>query len=184
MKLFWPRSEAIWPLRPLYISLDYTEMTEYQVPGCWLVTSVAVTLTSEAVTSTAEAQSKHDEIQEKMAATRGAIKTWWNSRKRKENPVASEASHVYAIQRAKRASYMRWAVAKRPREARRLQGLANIAGVAGFWRVNPKVHLWAAGHSFTKCFKFFSARHAGQWFHTWMQKFTDRSHFVLLVSNS
>ena len=82
------------------------------------------------------------------------IETWRNSRKNssdmwrdwnmtkfaknKRNPVASEASHVYAIQRAKRASYMRWAVAKRPREARRLQGLANIAGVAGFWRVDLK----------------------------------------------
>ena len=42
-------------------------MTEYQVPGCWLVTSEAVASTSEAVTSTMEAQSKHDEIQEKMA---------------------------------------------------------------------------------------------------------------------
>ena len=53
---------------PLLGTQEYTEMTEYQVPGCWLVTSVAVT-------STSEAQSKHDEIQEKMAATRGAIKT-------------------------------------------------------------------------------------------------------------
>ena len=57
-------------------------MTEYQVPGCWLVTSevvtstsAAVTLTSEAVTSTAEAQSKHDEIREKIAATCGVIET-------------------------------------------------------------------------------------------------------------
>ena len=30
-------------------------MTEYQVPGCWLVTSEVVTSTSEAVTSTSEA---------------------------------------------------------------------------------------------------------------------------------
>ena len=30
-------------------------MTEYQVPGCWLVTSEVVASTSEAVTSTSEA---------------------------------------------------------------------------------------------------------------------------------
>ena len=30
-------------------------MTEYQVPGCWLVTPEVVTSTSEAVTSTSEA---------------------------------------------------------------------------------------------------------------------------------
>ena len=102
---FWPRSEAVWPLRPLYISLYYTEMTEYQVPGCWLVTSEVVTSTSEAVTSTMEAQSKHDEIQEKMAATRGAIETCDEIREKKKDIRL----------RAKRATYMRSSERSEPR---------------------------------------------------------------------
>ena len=92
------------------------------------MTSEVVTSTSEAVTSTMEAQSKHDEIQEKMAVTRGANMTKFKKiwprhvaqskhdeirEKKKKNPVASEASHVYEIQRAKRATYMRTCGTKR-----------------------------------------------------------------------
>ena len=50
-------------------------MTEYQVPGCRLVTPEVMTSTSEALTLTVEAQLKPDEIREKIAVTRGAIET-------------------------------------------------------------------------------------------------------------
>ena len=102
-------------------------MTEYQVPGCWLVTSEvvtstseAVTSTSEAVTSTMEAQSKHDEIQEKMAATRGANMTkfkkkWPRHVARSKHVTKFEKKRKKIRLRAKRATYMRSSERSEPR---------------------------------------------------------------------
>ena len=89
-------------------------MTEYQVPGCWLVTSEVVTstseavtseaVTSEAVTSTMKAQSKHDEIQEKMAATRGANMTKF---KKKWPRHVARSKHVTKFEKKRKKFRLR-----------------------------------------------------------------------------
>ena len=78
-------------------------MTEYQEPGCWLVTSEAVTSTTEAVTLTAEAQLKHDEIREKEKKIRLRAKraTYMRSSERSEPRICAERSRS---DRAKRAA--------------------------------------------------------------------------------